>query len=306
MAMARAAGFDAVPMDVAQRDEIFTQSLPDSSSLEEIVTVTLGGKQRYFDPGTAFLPFGMLAWDNAGSTGVRYPKKAEAAWLDTPGIASKDARRERIADLKLDGDVLTGTVKLIEHGHEGLSRRWALIHSDDAESKKTIEDEVKAWFPEGSTVKMTKLTGTKDAEQPVVAELDVTITGLGSAAGSRFLLPMSVFTSQRKNIFSAQKRTMDIFFKHAYETTDRVTVTLPDDHVIEPLPLTQNFNYGALRFTNEWKKDGKSVTLTRTQVVDTSFIPLDRYTSVRNFFSKVLTADQDPIVLKVGDPVANK
>ncbi|HEX8151527.1 MAG TPA: DUF3857 domain-containing protein, partial [Thermoanaerobaculia bacterium] len=48
LALARSSGFDAQPLDVAQRDELFTKTLPDSSELEEIVTVNLGGKQRFF------------------------------------------------------------------------------------------------------------------------------------------------------------------------------------------------------------------------------------------------------------------
>ena len=298
LAMARAAGFDAQPVDTSQRDEIFTDGLPDASSLEEICAVMVGDKMQVFDPGTAFLPFGQLAWDNAACAAIRMPKKGEAVWVQTPALRAADARMERIADLKLDGDVLSGTVRLVALGQQALTRRWDVIHSDDAEAKKKFEDDAKEWFPEGSTVKLTKLSGTKSSDEPLTAEFDVTISGLGSEAGSKVLLPLSVFTSTSKNHFASEKRSLDLFFKHGWETSDKVTVTLPQDYAVDSLPMPRKLDYGALQYANDWKRADGKVTFTRTMMVDANYIPADKYPAVRAFFSGVVTADQDAAVLK--------
>jgi hypothetical protein len=292
LALARSAGFDAQPMKGAQRDETFTRNLPSANALEEFVAIGRGEGRRYFDPGTAFLPFGMLAWDNAAVPGVVMAKKQPAEWINIPPLKSSDAMLQRVADLRLEGESLVGTIRLIAHGHEAVSRRWDVRHSDEAEKKKTLEDEAKAWLPEGSTVKLSKTTGG------LVAEFDVTIVGLGSSAGSRFVLPLSVFTSTRKNPFTAETRTKMIYFKHAYETSDSVKVTLPDDMAVDVLPQPTEIAFGDFDYKNSWKAEKGALTFSRSMAIKSALYKPESYPAIRTFFSRVNAADQETVILK--------
>ena len=306
LALARSAGFDAQPVYGAQRDETFTKNLPDASPLEEFVMVNVGGQRQYFDPGTAFLPFGMLAWDNAGVPAVLMGKKQDAEWVVIPRLEAAQATLERSADLRLEGESLVGTIRLTAGGHEGLSRRWEIRHSDETETKKTLEDEAKGWLPEGSTVKLSKLTGAMNAEEPLVADFDVTIVGLGASAGSRFVLPLSVFTSTHKNAFPAESRETMIFFKHPYLRSDRVKVTLPEDLTVDQLPQPTTLANGDFKYTNSWKADKRVLTFTRDLSVLSPLFARETYPAIRTFFSSMNTADQDTVVLKTAAPAGTK
>jgi hypothetical protein len=302
LALARSAGFDAQPVRGAQRDERFERELPDASDLEEFVAVNVGGTRRYFDPGTAFLPFGMLSWDNVAVMAVVIPKKQPAEWVVIPRLNSTDAVIERTADLRLEGESLVGTVRLTAKGHEGLSRRWTIAHSDEAEAKKTLEDDAKTWLPEGSTVKLTKISGAKSSDEPLVADFEVTVIGLGSSAGSRFVMPMSVFTSTRKNPFPSATRQTVIFFTHPYETIDRVTLKLPDEYAVDVLPHPTKLSNGDFQYVNDWKADPHSVTFTRHLTVAADTYSPEYYGAIRSFFARANTADQDALVLKEATP----
>lgn len=306
LALARSAGLDAQPVYGAQRDEFFNKNMPDASGLEEFVTVMVGGVRQYFDPGTAFLPFGMLSWDNVAVPAVVMGKKQDAEWLTIPPANASQATVLRSADLRLDGESLVGTIRLTATGHEGVSRRWEIRHSDDAEMKKTLEDEVKTWLPEGSTVKVAKITGATSAEEPLIADFDVTVVGLGASAGSRFVLPLSVFTSTKRNVFAAEARETMVFFKHPYQTADRVTITLPEDLTVDVLPQPTTIGFGDFKYTNTWKAEQGVLTFTRDVTVLSSLYARENYAAIRAFFSRVNTADQDTVVLKTAAAKASE
>ncbi len=64
VAMARAAGLQAVPMQVVNRDRaIFDPDYLRLSQLDDYIAVlTLNGKELYLDPGQKMCPFGLLHW----------------------------------------------------------------------------------------------------------------------------------------------------------------------------------------------------------------------------------------------------
>src|SRR6266436_1674643 len=64
LGLARAAGFEAYPCFVAQRNEtFFRKDRVDGRELSDnVVLVRVAGKDQYFDPGAALTPFGLLPW----------------------------------------------------------------------------------------------------------------------------------------------------------------------------------------------------------------------------------------------------
>ena len=60
LAMARAAGFDASPVMVSRRNDLFFNPgvMNERELNDNVVQVKVNGKEHYFDPGTAFTPYG--------------------------------------------------------------------------------------------------------------------------------------------------------------------------------------------------------------------------------------------------------
>ena len=73
LALARDAGFETYPVYVAdRRNYFFDATQMDASRLDtNVALVKLNGKDAYFDPGAAFVPFGLLPWDETGVQGLR-------------------------------------------------------------------------------------------------------------------------------------------------------------------------------------------------------------------------------------------
>jgi len=300
VALARAAGFKAGAVRISQRDEIFfSKGLPDSSQLTtEVATVNLDGKDRYFDPGTPFAPFGLLSWENTFVEGVQLARKSSGTWLRIPDNPSTDSITQRKADLHLEGDVLKGTIVVTYNGQGALQQKLSARNHDEATNKKSIEDDVKGWFPDGSTIKLTKITGLTSSDDPLVIDFDVELANLGTVAGSRALLPLSVFAASKKTPFSAEARKNAIYYSYAHRYDDDVALHIPDGYAVESLPQPLKVDLGGAAYKTEWANANGTVTLKRSMSINTVLIGAENYKILRSFYSRVATADQETVVLK--------
>ncbi|HWW61344.1 MAG TPA: DUF3857 domain-containing protein [Thermoanaerobaculia bacterium] len=300
VALARAAGFQANAVRVSQRDEIFfSKSLPDKSQLTaEVATVVVDGKQRYFDPGTPFTPFGLLPWENTFVQGVQLARKSPGTWLQVPDNPSTDAITKRNADLHLEGDVLKGTVTVTYNGQYALQERLGAKNHDEATNRKSFEDDVKGWFPDGSTVKLTKMSSLTATDEPLVLDFDVEVANLGTVAGSRALLPMSVFAASRKTPFSAEARRNPIYYSYAHRYEDDITLHMPEGYSVESIPQPLKMDLGGAAYSTQYANANGTLTLKRSMAINTVLIGADNYKVLRSFYSRVANADQETVVLK--------
>jgi hypothetical protein len=298
VALARSAGLDASAARVAPRDEnFFSQSIPDATQMsDEIAVVTIGGQPLYFDPGTPYAPFGIVSWEKTNVPAIVVPQAGPPKWRDVPQTPPQSAVVRRNAQLKLDGDALTGTATISFVGEEALVRRVRALTQSEQEQKDSIEKEVKEWLPDGSSVKLTELTGMKSADVPVVATFDLALPAVVSRAGSRALLPPSIFAASQPNPFAPATRVSAIYFEYPRSEEDQVKVVLPAGMRASALPPAR-LDAGAFSYTNELQQEGSAVTYKRHFATSTLLIEPKYYNAVREFFSAMATADQKQLVL---------
>jgi hypothetical protein len=298
-ALARAAGFEANEIRVGERDErFFSQSLPVAEQLSsEVTQVMVDGKPLCFDAGTPGAPFGVVAWQKSHVPGMLITPKTKAGWTMTPESKASEAKLTRKAALHIENGSVKGKVTVTWNGQEALLRRVTHHNDDAAATEKALIEKAKEWFPD-ATVKVTSVTGLKAVDGPVVAELDVDAPNLGSFAGSRALIPMSVFGAAAKNPFAPATRKHPIYFSYAWSEEDDVTLDVPDDYSVETLPADTTYDVSTAAYVTRYKSTSKSVHFTRTFEVRSLYFPAESYSALRNFFSKVAATDQEQITLK--------
>lgn len=299
VAVARQAGFDADAVRVAPRDEFFfSDKVPNAQQMSgEIAVVNLDGKQLFLDPGTQQAPFGIVSWEKTAVPGIQ-AVKGKPVWLQNVAITKPtDAIIRRKADLRIEGENLEGTITVTFTGQEALVRRLSTVTEDDAARKKAIEDEVKAWFPDGATLKLTALTGHDTFDHDLTATFDVTLPNLVSSAGSKTIVPISVFASNARNPFAPATRKHPIYFPYPNSEDDEVKLALPEGLQVANVPSISNLDGGALTYRAETRHDAKLVTYKRNSSVNVTMIDPKFYGALRNFYSQMTTADQQPLVL---------
>ncbi|HEY2323269.1 MAG TPA: hypothetical protein VGJ82_10460 [Thermoanaerobaculia bacterium] len=202
---------------------------------------------------------------------------------------------QRKADLRLDGDMLRGTITVTFRGQEALIRR--LRGDDDTARRKAIEDEIKGWFPNGAALSVKSAEGLSSADDAIVVKCDAELPGIVSQAGSRLMLPLSVFAASAKNPFAASTRTGILYFHYPRQEDDEVKLTLPPKYTAGSHPPPQALNAGSFRYDMTVEDHGSELTMKRSEVIDATFIDPAQYSGVRMFFNAATLADQRPLLI---------
>jgi len=307
LALARAAGLEASGMWVPDRQNYFFSQLSmDGRRLDQnIVVVTLNGKDIFCDPGSAFTPFCMLPWFETGVIGLKLDKDG-GTWLQTSLPDSTASGINRKGELKLNdtGDLegkLTVTFTGLEASHRRVEERLA----DDAERKKFLEDEVKGSIPVACDVELTNHPDWKNSTPPLVAEYTVKVPGWVSGAGRRALFPLGLFSAPEKHLFDHADRIHPIYFEFPFRRVDDVNIELPLGWQIATVPAPQKLGGQAIAYATQAENDKGTLRLSRALSIDVLLLEQKYYAPLRTFFQTVRTNDEQQVILQPGGTSAS-
>ena len=306
LGLVRAAGFQAYPCFVAQRNEyFFRKERADGRELSDnVVLVKVNGQDIYFDPGAAFTPFGLLPWVETATNGMKLDKDG-GTWIQTPMTQSADSRIEHKAQLKMtpEGD-LSGTVITTYTGLEGQFRRVEERNQDDTERKKFLEDELKEVIPAGSEVELAKTPDWNSSEAPLVVEFSVKLPGWATPAGRRLMVPTAFFCNGQKHMFEHSDRVWPVYFSFPYKIVDDISIQIPDGWQVESLPTSEDRDLKAAEYSLKAEKTSGSVHIQRMLRSDLLMVPKENYPTLRAFFQLVKSKDDQQVVLLPGAATA--
>jgi transglutaminase-like putative cysteine protease len=306
LALARAAGFEAYPVIASARSVYFFRpEILNASQLDtNMVLVKLNGKDVYCDPGTLFVPFGLLPWAETAVQGLRLDKDG-GTWVRTELPDSSVSRIERKANLKLDDTgSLDGKLTITFTGLEALGRRQEERNVDEADRKKFLEDQVKEYIPVGIEVELTNKPDWGSSSEKLVAEYDLKVPGWVSGAGKRALLPVALFGATEKRVFELSNRVHPIYFEFPFKKIDDVTVELPLGWQVSSMPPLKNQDSKAIVYTLKVENDKGTLHLSRTLNVDVLLLEAKVYPTLRAFFQIVRAGDEQQVVLQPGGAAA--
>jgi hypothetical protein len=303
IAMVRAADMKAYAMIVTNRNQgLLVPSYMDWDQLDdEIAIVPVNGKDMFFDPGERYCEFGKLHWKHTLTQGVRQ-RDGGTEIGQTPGLAYKDTRVLRIAQIKLSDDgKLSGLIRITFTGSEALRWRQAALRTDEEQAKKDFEEELQRNMPAGMVVKTNHFIGLTQYDNVLMVQVDVS-GSMGTATGKRVFLPGTLFEANAKPLFVHDKRETPVDLHFPSQVEDQVTLTLPADFKIESvpkdaeIPLPQFADYVA-----KYKESDTTYSYGRFMVVANTLYHADEYPQLKDFYAKTNAQDQQQTVLHVAD-----
>jgi transglutaminase-like putative cysteine protease len=308
LALVRAAGIEAYPVWVSSRSEyFFNPKLMRSNQLNaNLALLKLNGKEVYCDPGTAYVPFGLLPWGETAVTGLKLDKDG-GNWVTTTLPGSLQSQIDRKAEMKLlDDGTLAGKVTVTFSGLEAMSRRVEERNEDEAARKKYLEDQLREYIPVGVEADLTNKPEWSNAGRPLVAVYDLKVPGWASAAGHRALLPVGLFSATEKQLFEHANRVHPIYFQFPFEKHDDVTIDLPLGWNVSSVPKELNQDAKAVAYDLKVENDKGTLHLTRLLRCDLLMIEQKLYPTLRAFFQTVRTGDEEQIIVQPGAAAASK
>ena len=309
VALARAAGLKAWPMQVVNRDR--AEYEPTYLSMDQfddyIVVVEIDGKEVYLDPGQRMCGFGVLHWKHEMAKGFRQTAKGVSI-EQTPAGPPKAAGIQRIADISIDDKgAVSGSGRFVLSGQEALYWRQLALVEDSDELGKDFTDYASASLPDGTKAELGGFDGLTDYESDLTARLKFSGT-LGSATGKRLILPGLLFEARGKHPFVAEEsRSVAVDLHYATMERDEVTYHFPPGVKADDLPAARNIEWdNRIGLTIEVKPADGAVTVKRMFVRTSALLDPSYYNNLRAIYQQISNADQQQMVLsRVTDAAAN-
>jgi len=298
--LARAAGFDATEVRIAQRDrDLFLPKRNEVGELTAMVVWVHAGSQDYYvNPAARYFPFGMLPWYETDTNGIKVGKDG-ATMVSTPAPSSSEATIERKADLEMAPDgSLSGTLQVDFTGQRAALFRTDKRKEDETGRTKDLEDEIRSWLPAGSEFTIAKIANWDDIEQPIHIEGSIKVPSYAVGAAQRMLMPLEVFQMTQTREFASEKRTNLVYFHYPYEEKDDIKVHLPPTYKVESLPPSRNVDLKAVSCEITAESQGNSVEIKRNLAVRGLVFSKDEYATLRRFFGVVKTNDSAQMVFQ--------
>lgn len=300
LGLARAAGMDASAVKISTRDDhFFVKNLMRARDLRTyVVLVKLNGKELYFDPGTAFTPYGLLPWSETGTLGLKLDKEG-GTWVTTSTPESSVSQIERKADLKLTQEgSLEGKLTVTYTGLEALYRRLEERNQDEAERKKSLEDSVRYMIPAAIEVELTNKPDWSSSDAKLVAEFSLKVPGWVSGAGRRAIMAVGLFDAAEKHMCEHTTRVHPLYFHYRSQKVDDIKVELPLGWQVSSVPKPASDDAKLLLYTMKAESDKGTLHIERFIRSDLIILEQKFYPALRRFYEEVRTTDDQQIVLQ--------
>lgn len=159
-------------------------------------------------------------------------------------------------------------------------------------------------MPPGIQVKTNRFVSLTDFTVPLTVVLSVSGT-LGTQTGKRLFLPAVFFESGNGPLFTETQRENPVDMHYPYQVKDQFQLTLPATFTVESLPKEDTTLIPSRAdYVAKFVARGNTFAYGRLLRVASILYKTPEYPSLRSFFQKVSSDDQQQVSLKVPPTVS--
>ncbi|HEX7315107.1 MAG TPA: DUF3857 domain-containing protein [Pyrinomonadaceae bacterium] len=307
--LASAAGFEVRLACASDREDIlFPKDFPDDYFINPAsIAVRVGDGWRLFNPGSTYVPFGMLRWQEEGQQTLIADEK-EPAWVSSPISAPTRSLEKRTGKLTLSEEgVLEGDVRIEYTGHVAADMKEYNDDDSPAEREETLKNRLKARLA-SAEISDIKVENVSDPDKPFVYSFHVRVPDYAQRTGKRLFLQPSFFQKGLGSRFPVATRRHEVYFHYPWAEEDYVEIALPEGYALDnaesPAPISAGdiSNYEPSAGIT---KDGRTLVYKRKFFFGKGgsaglLFPVTSYAALKNYFDSVNKQDEHTIALKQG------
>jgi hypothetical protein len=285
-------GFDRAQNRIPRAPYVFTHRI--------IAVLDKEKKYRFFDPGSAYLPFEKLAWKNS-ETALFVAKKNQPEILFLFAPPATTSIRKRVAVLQLDQKgTLSGMVKI---EYTGLWQTGVKYELDDAGQEARdlfVKNEI-APNIEHAEITGINITNADRPDLPLTLSCQLRIPHYSEYTGTRLFFQPLVFSKNTSPVFSEATRHHSIHFLYPCSEDDLLTIILPADYQIEAGSSPGGIGFDSLgKYLGAISLNPKNRTLTLSRNFFRSVVnvPVKDYPQLKAMFDEVHRRDTHVLTLQ--------
>jgi hypothetical protein len=304
--LATAAGFEARLAFGGDRSEKFFD--PNQAHVSFIhfssIAVKVNGEWRYYDPGSLFVPYGMLAWMEE-NTSVLLLGYKDYITTRTPLSGAQKSVAKRSGKFKLLEDgTLEGTVKIEYTGHLGFLYKMNNYDKSVNKREENLKEEVKKQM---STAEISSISieNVSDAEKPFVYQYKIRVPNYAQKTGKRLFMQPGFFEYGENPVFSTADRKYDVYFNYPWSETDDIEIEYPKnfslDNAETPAPIADRQQIGSLQIKISADKATNFIKYERRFFFGGGgniLFKADLYQPLKKLFDEFHKADSHSLTLK--------
>jgi len=293
-AMLRHAGLDANPVLVSTRSNKIAL-FPNRSAFNYVIAaVQIDGKTVLMDATSKSAMPNVLPPRAINWVGRLIRKDGSSEMIDL--VPQSNAREVVNLSIQMDAQgKVTGKARdqYFDHNAYGFRDKYTGVNKDsrmEQLEKRYAGIEVTAYNVQNDT----------DFSKPVIEEFDFSHTGVAEVIGDKIYLSPMLFLTQKENPFTQEKREYPIDFVYPRQDKFMINIILPEGYVVESVPAPVNLvmeeNIGSFKYNISAKNN--QVQLGVLMDINAANIAPDYYTTIKEFFQKVIDKQNEKIVLK--------
>ncbi len=251
--LATAAGFEARLAFGGNRSEKFFNPNQAHESFIHFsaIAVKINGRWRYFDPGSMFVPYGMLTW-NEEDTAVLLLGYKDFLTTETPFSEPQNSVAKRNGRFKLSEDgTLEGTVRIEYSGHLSQINKTENYKESVNRREEILKESLKKQMGLAE-VSDISIENVNDPEKPFTYQYKLKVPNYAQKTGKRMFFQPGVFEYGANPTFASSSRKYPIFFHYPWSEADDIEITLPAGYELDsadvPAPVADPGKIGVLQF----------------------------------------------------------
>ena len=268
------------------------------------IAVKVNNQWKYYDPGSLFVPYGMLSWFEE-DTAVLLLGYKDYIRTEIPMSSADKTLAKRIGRFKLlDDGTLEGTVKIEYTGHLGSLYKTNNYESSAAKREESLKEELKKQIS-AAEVSAISVENVSDPEKPFIYQYKVRVPNYAQKTGKRIFLQPGFFEYGKNPLFASATRKYDIYFQYPWSENDDIEIELPKGYVLDnaemPGKIADPNQIGVLDINIGIAKDSSFLKYQRNfkfGTRDNILFPVGVYQPLKTLFDAFHTANTQLITLK--------
>ncbi|MDQ3062428.1 MAG: hypothetical protein M3R14_06125, partial [Acidobacteriota bacterium] len=197
-------------------------------------------------------------------------------------------------NLTSDGGI-KGTISEKASGQTSSIFRRELRELSASQYKQTIE----GWLTRGATGALLVKVTSNDKHSDASFDLDVEFSAprYAQLMQDRLLVFNPVIVGRRGDVFLTEIKRDQPVMLDSNSMKETVTFNLPNGFVVDEMPDAVTLETPFGKYTTRYETKDNKLIFTRSLVTNRTTVPVEKYNSVKDFYSKIMAAEQSPVVL---------